>query len=172
MPHNEGNIRINGGEHLYFKTDGSWQDFGIVNKGYEISDDRAVTDIQTAGGFVTTVVQQRTIKLILEMAETDKTHLDMVDTLSGKSGELYIYDGIVNNKHIALYVKSALIIVSVKKKDGDSPQVIQVTCTFKRQNNIVSVTDTGLPSSGPPIPPTGTYVGQNRFYAWIEWPVT
>lgn len=172
MP-NEGNIRINGGEHFFYKLPaGQWADFGIIAYGYEPSDEKAITNVKVAGGYSVPVVSGRDIMVKFKMSETDKTHLDMVDTLSGKTGEIYIYDGVVDDNHIAIYAPAALIIVSRKDKEGDSPRGLEVTLTFKRQPANISVLDTALPATGTPKPPAGTYTGQNKFYANIQWTIT
>jgi len=172
MAHNEGNMRINGGEYFWYKAaGGSWADFGIVLPS-EFDDSRSVSQIRISGGYIVPVVKDRTMQLVIELAETDKTHLDLVDTLSGKTCALWIYDGVVDTNNVGLYVPQALVTVAVKKKDGDNPQKITVTAMMKRQTAIVSCADTDLPSSEAPKPPAGTYTGNNKFYQWISWAVT
>lgn len=163
----ETKVRINGGEHIWYKLpSGSWTDFGIVKYGYELDDGPEIAEISVAGGRTISIEKQGTKKILFEMAQTSKSELELRDSLNGKSAEIYIYDGIVGTKHIEFYAKGAIIWINIKKKEGDEPQVISIILSLQIQSALCSVADTGLPSIKKAA--TGTYTGTNYYYLWIE----
>lgn len=167
----ESRVRINGGEHFFYKlSTGSWVDLGIIKYGYELDDAPEVADIPVAGGATIPIQKQSTKKVLIEMAQTGKDELELRDTLNSKTGEIYIYDGIVGDKHLMFYAKAAIIWVAVKKKEGDEPQIINVTLSLKKQAALCAVIDTALPTGH--FAPAGTATGKNNYYVWIEGTIT
>lgn len=165
----ESKLRIDSGAEFWYKTpktSGTWTDFGIVDYGYEFDDAPETVDIPVAGGNQVTVQKQSTKKVMLSLSQTGKSELALRDTLNGKSGEIYIYDGIVGNKHLEIYIEEAIIWVSVKKKEGDQPQKIEIILSMKRQAALASVQDTELPTVKKAT--AGTVVGTNNYYVLID----
>jgi hypothetical protein len=168
----ESRVRINGGEHFFYKlaSPAAWVDFGIVKYGYELGDAPEIANVAVAGGNTIPIQKQSTKNIMIEMAQTGKSELELRDTLNGKTGEIYIYDGIVGDKHLMFYAKASIIWVAIKKKEGEEPQVIQVTLSLKKQAALCAVADTGLPTGH--FAPVGTHTGVNNYYVWIEGTIT
>lgn len=164
-------IRINGGGDIQLKIpSGSWVNQGKIVRGYEYQDDTETIPIDLAGGEEHSEAGKRPLKLVFEVAQTDKEAIDYKDTVDGKVCEVWFDDGIVNSKHIEFYGKAGKVQVSIMKKDGDAPQKIKYTVTFAKQAAAVSVADTALPTES--YAATGTYTGVNNYGVWIETAVS
>jgi len=164
-------IRINGGGNFWFKLpSGSWVDFGKIAAGYIFEDSDESIAIKLAGGETTEQAGSKMVKLTLEMAQTDKEAVDYKYTIQNKSGEVYFYDGIANNKHQEYYMTLAKANVSINKVDGANPQVIKVELIVAKQTANISVADTALPTVH--FAAAGTVAGVNPYYVVIDTTVT
>lgn len=160
-------IRINGGGNFFFKLPaGSWVDFGKIAAGYIFEDSDENIEIPLAGGETTEQTGKKKVKLTLDMAQTDKEAMDYKYTIQNKTGEVYFYDGIVNNKHSEYYATLGKCNVIINKVDGATPQVIRVEITLYKQTANVSVADTGLPTGK--YAAAGTVTGVNPYYVVID----
>ncbi len=156
------NVRELGGNDIWYKlTAGSWTDFSFINKGYLIMDAPEVNKIPLAGGVQVQAQGLRPVGIEFEIAQTGKTEIALIETLNGKSAEIYCYDGIVGDNHLEFYWKKGVINLQMSKKDGDSPQVIKGTVTFERQSSALSTADTDLPSIKKAA--AGTVTGNNYY---------
>jgi hypothetical protein len=158
-------VRKTGANEVQYKLpSGSWVSVGLVNTGYVVPVDDTTYDKQPlAGNMMVTLDSTREVGFEGQLAQSGAAELDLIDTLNGKSGELYVYDGIVDNDHLEFYFKEVEFQVSSRKTEGQL-QVIDFKCNAIKQDTAVSVADTGLPSVKKAA--TGTYTG-NQYYAKI-----
>lgn len=164
-------IRINGGGNFWFKLpSGSWVDFGKIAAGYIFRDSDENISIKLAGGETTEQAGSKEVKLIFEMAQTDKEAVDYKYTIQNKKGEVYFYDGIVNGKHSEYYAPEGKCNVIIEKVDGATPQTIKVEITLAKQTAVVDVADTELPTES--YQATGTVTGVNPYYVVIDTAVS
>lgn len=166
-----GAVRILGGDEFWYKLpSGQWTSLGYVAEGYFFGDTEDIEKIPLAGGFTKKESTGRSVRVELEMGQTDKSALELKQTLHRKLGEFYMYDGEVNAKYLELYGKVGQFFVTIEKKEADKPQKIKITVEFEKQSTQVTVADTGLPSVKKCA--VGSYSGVDYYVVWIETAIT
>ncbi len=159
-------VRKTGGNDVWYKLpSGSWICVGLVNQGYVVPvDETAYDKVPLAGAITATIGSTREVGFEGQLAQSGKDEIDLIESLNGKTGELYVYDGTVDNKHQEYYFKEVEFQVNSRKTEGQL-NVIDFKCNAVKQDAAISIADTGLPTIKKAT--AGTYNG-NKYYAQIE----
>lgn len=159
-------VRKTGANEVWYKLPaGSWICVGLVNQGYVAPVDETTYDkVPLAGAITATIGSTREAGFEGQLAQTGKDELDLIDSLNGKTGELYVYDGTVSTNYLEFYFKEVEFQVTSRKQEGQL-QVIDFKCNAVKQDTAVSVADTALPTVKKAA--AGTYNG-NNYYVKIE----